>query len=169
MCGDHSYEAASEALERDWDRMVTFYDFPKEHWGHLRTTNPVESPFAALRLRTDAAKRYKLGRSGDSGDLEAMLRIAEQPSRLNFLSLMEGSISGTVCGMESPLNPSEKVDRLMSFTQPIDVTSTGVDKCTGISTAIPTNYHACNGLNARFNRVQLLGAGHYSWCERRRA
>ncbi len=29
-CGDHSYEAASEALERDWDRMVTFYDFPKE-------------------------------------------------------------------------------------------------------------------------------------------
>ena len=32
-CGDHSYEAASEALERDWDRMVTFYDFPKEHWG----------------------------------------------------------------------------------------------------------------------------------------
>ena len=47
-CGDHSYEAASEALERDWDRMVTFYDFPKEHWGHLRTTNPVESPFAAL-------------------------------------------------------------------------------------------------------------------------
>ena len=46
-------------LERDWDRMITFYDFPKEHWQHLRTTNPVESPFAALRLRTDAAKRYK--------------------------------------------------------------------------------------------------------------
>ena len=39
--------------------MITFYDFPKEHWSHLRTTNPVESPFAALRLRTDAAKRYK--------------------------------------------------------------------------------------------------------------
>lgn len=39
--------------------MMTFYDFPREHWQHLRTTNPVESPFAALRLRTDAAKRYK--------------------------------------------------------------------------------------------------------------
>ena len=39
--------------------MVTFYDFPLEHWRHIRTTNPVESPFAALRLRTDAAKRYK--------------------------------------------------------------------------------------------------------------
>ncbi len=58
-CGDHSYEAASEAIERDWERMVTFYDYPREHWRHLRTTNPVESPFAALRLRTDAAKRYK--------------------------------------------------------------------------------------------------------------
>jgi putative transposase len=39
--------------------MVTFYSFPKEHWKHLRTTNPMESPFAGLRLRTDAAKRYK--------------------------------------------------------------------------------------------------------------
>ena len=58
-CVDHSYEAASEAIERDWERMVTFYDFPREHWRHLRTTNPVESPFAALRLRTDAARRYK--------------------------------------------------------------------------------------------------------------
>ena len=58
-CGDHSYEAAKEAIERDWERMVTFYDYPREHWRHLRTTNPVESPFAALRLRTDAARRYK--------------------------------------------------------------------------------------------------------------
>ena len=58
-CGDHSYEAAREAIEQDWERMVTFYDYPKEHWRHLRTTNPVESPFAAVRLRTDAARRYK--------------------------------------------------------------------------------------------------------------
>ena len=34
-CRDRSYEAAAEALERDWDRMITFYDFPKEHWGHI--------------------------------------------------------------------------------------------------------------------------------------
>ena len=58
-CREHSYERAAESLERDWERMVTFYDFPLEHWRHIRTTNPVESPFAALRLRTDAAKRYK--------------------------------------------------------------------------------------------------------------
>jgi transposase-like protein len=50
---------AVETLERDWERMVAFYNFPKEHWKHLRTTNPVESPFAAVRLRTAAGKRYK--------------------------------------------------------------------------------------------------------------
>ena len=50
---------AMETLERDWERMVAFYAFPKEHWKHLRTTNPVESPFAAVRLRTAAGKRYK--------------------------------------------------------------------------------------------------------------
>ena len=58
-CRKESYLGAKEALERDWERMVTFYQFPKEHWRHLRTTNVVESPFAALRLRTAAAKRFK--------------------------------------------------------------------------------------------------------------
>src|SRR5439155_3731795 len=47
------------ALDRDWERMVTFYQFPREHWKHLRTSNPVESPFAAVRLRTAAARRFK--------------------------------------------------------------------------------------------------------------
>ena len=51
--------AAAHLLEQDWDRMVTFYRFPKEHWIHLRTSNIVESPSAALRLRIDAAKRFK--------------------------------------------------------------------------------------------------------------
>ena len=58
-CRENDYLRAAEALVRDWERMVTFYRFPKEHWIHLRTTNIVESPFAALRLRTGAAKRYK--------------------------------------------------------------------------------------------------------------
>src|SRR5215467_12114691 len=50
---------SGRALDRDWERMVTFYAFPREHWKHLRTSNPVESPFAAVRLRTAAAKRFK--------------------------------------------------------------------------------------------------------------
>jgi transposase-like protein len=58
-CGKKGLEKAGRLIDRDWGRMVTFYRFPKEHWPHLRTTNPIESPFAALRLRTDAAKRFK--------------------------------------------------------------------------------------------------------------
>ena len=58
-CGDTPTSRPQRPWSGTGDRMVTFYDFPKEHWRHLRTTNPVESPFAALRLRTDAAKRYK--------------------------------------------------------------------------------------------------------------
>ena len=58
-CRERGHQAAAETIEQDWGRMMTFYQFPREHWQHLRTTNPVESPFAALRLRTDATKRYK--------------------------------------------------------------------------------------------------------------
>jgi hypothetical protein len=38
---------------------VTFYQFPREHWPHLRTSNVVESPFATVRLRTTAAKERR--------------------------------------------------------------------------------------------------------------
>ncbi|MFN9202699.1 MAG: IS256 family transposase [Gemmatimonas sp.] len=53
------FPKACDRLDRDWARMLTYYQFPKEHWRHLRTTNVVESPFAAVRLRTTAAKRFK--------------------------------------------------------------------------------------------------------------
>ena len=49
--------------------MVSFYNYPKQQWQHLRTTNPVESPFAGLRLRTDAAKRFE-GEQRPGDDLE---------------------------------------------------------------------------------------------------
>ena len=58
-CRKSGCAPAGELLDHDWDRLVAYYSFPLEHWKHLRTTNPVESPFAAVRLRTTAAKRYK--------------------------------------------------------------------------------------------------------------
>jgi len=54
-----AYPKAIERLERDWEPMATYYTFPKEHWKHIRTTNIIESPFAAVRLPTGAAKRFK--------------------------------------------------------------------------------------------------------------
>ena len=51
--------AAAETVLRDWEDFVTFYDYPKEHWVHLRTSNPIESIFSGVRLRTEAAKRMR--------------------------------------------------------------------------------------------------------------
>src|SRR5690606_27679800 len=45
------YPKATACLEKDRDALLTFYDFPAEHWAHLRTTNPIESTFATVRLR----------------------------------------------------------------------------------------------------------------------
>ena len=72
--------AAGRRLEEDWERLVTFYAFPQEHWKHLRTTNVVESPFAAVRLRTGAAKRYKKVENATAVIWKTLL-VAEQGFR----------------------------------------------------------------------------------------
>jgi len=46
------YPKAAECLEKDREVLLTFYDFPAEHWRHIRTTNPIESTFSTVRLRT---------------------------------------------------------------------------------------------------------------------
>jgi transposase-like protein len=50
------YPRACECLAKDREQLLTFYDFPAEHWVHLRTTNPIESTFATVRLRTKKTK-----------------------------------------------------------------------------------------------------------------
>jgi putative transposase len=85
---------AVETLLRDWDRLVTFYSFPHEHWRHLRTTNIVESPFFLVRLRTDASRRYKRV-EGATAVIWKLLQVAEQSWRkLNAPELMPLVASG---------------------------------------------------------------------------
>jgi len=50
------YPKATECLEKDKEGLFTFYSFPAQHWPHLRTTNPIESTFATVRLRTHRTK-----------------------------------------------------------------------------------------------------------------
>jgi len=71
---------AVERLADDWERLVTFYQFPREHWPHLRTTNVVESPFATVRLRTTAAKRFKKVENA-TAVIWKILRVAESTFR----------------------------------------------------------------------------------------
>ena len=74
------FPKATNKLLRDWDRMITFYSFPKEHWVHIRTTNVVESPFSSTRLRTDAAKRFKKLESA-TAMIWKLLQVAEKNFR----------------------------------------------------------------------------------------
>jgi transposase-like protein len=88
------YPRACECLRKDKEDLFTFYDFPAEHWVHLRTTNPIESTFATVRLRT---KRTK-GCGSRTATLTMVYKLAEQAERhwrrLNahklILTLIEG-------------------------------------------------------------------------------
>jgi transposase-like protein len=75
-----AYPKAVETLARDWDQLITVYRFPQAHWKHLRTTNIVESPFAAVRRRTGAAKRFKKV-SNATALIWKLLRVAESRFR----------------------------------------------------------------------------------------
>ena len=50
------YPEATDCLAKDRDVLLRFYDFPAEHWKHIRSTNPIESTFATVRLRTDQTR-----------------------------------------------------------------------------------------------------------------
>jgi putative transposase len=85
---------AVERLAHDWDRLATFYQFPREHWRHLRTTNVVESPFATARLRTGAAKRFKKVESA-TAIIWKLLQVAESTfRRLNAPELLPAVYAG---------------------------------------------------------------------------
>jgi transposase-like protein len=81
------YERAARCLEDDLDRCLTFYQFPEAHWPHLRTTNVIESPFASVRLRTNAAKRFKKTKSGVHLVHEVMKRLQQRWRRLKSAHL----------------------------------------------------------------------------------
>ena len=96
------YPEACECLKQDRDVLLAFYDFPAEHWKHLRTTNPIESTFATIRLRHRRTKGCGTRRAS----LTMMFKLAKSAEkkwrRLNgherFVSLLEGKkfVNGTL-------------------------------------------------------------------------
>ena len=74
---------AADTVVRDWESFVSFYDFPTEHWVHLRTTNPLESVFSAVRLRTDVTRRMKRRDSALYMVFKVALRLSERWRPLN--------------------------------------------------------------------------------------
>jgi putative transposase len=88
-CKTNGLDKAAEILNADWERMMTFYSFPKDHWQHIRTTNVVESPFAAMRLRTDAAKRFKKVENATAVIWKMMLVAEKRFRKLNAPELLQ--------------------------------------------------------------------------------
>jgi putative transposase len=71
------YDKACECLKKDRPELMTFYDFPAEHWGHLRTTNPIESTFATIRLRHRRTK----GNGTRRACLTMMFKLAQSAEK----------------------------------------------------------------------------------------
>jgi transposase-like protein len=71
------YPKATECLAKDREELLAFYDFPAEHWKHLRTTNPIESTFATIRLRHRRTK----GSGSRLASLTMMFKLAESAAR----------------------------------------------------------------------------------------
>lgn len=71
------YPKASDCLAQDRETLLTFYDFPALHWQHLRTTNPIESTFATVRLRTNKT-RGCVARGGMLAMAFKLMKVAEQ-------------------------------------------------------------------------------------------
>jgi transposase-like protein len=90
------YTNACECLAKDRDVLLAFYDFPAEHWRHLRTTNPIESTFATIRLRHRRTK----GNGSRIASLTMMFKLAESAARrwrmLNGHELLPDVIQGVV-------------------------------------------------------------------------
>lgn len=90
------YPKATECLAKDRKELLAFYDFPAEHWMHLRTTNVIESVFATVRLRTEKTK----GSGTRVACLTMVFKLMQSASRhwrgLNGSALLAEVIKGTV-------------------------------------------------------------------------
>jgi putative transposase len=88
------YPKAWERIEKDSDVLLSFYDFPAEHWRHLRTTNPIESAFATIRLRHRRTKGSGTRRACLAMMFKLGVHAEKRWRRLNghkqIISLLEG-------------------------------------------------------------------------------
>ena len=89
------YHKAVESLVKDRDRLLTFYDFPAAHWKHIRTTNPIESTFATVRLRTAKTKGCLSRKTALAMTYKLILSAKRKWRRLDgsnqFAELIEGA------------------------------------------------------------------------------
>jgi putative transposase len=87
---------ATECLEKDRAELLAFYDFPAEHWGHLRTSNPIESTFATVRLRTYRTKGPGSRLAGLAMAFKLTQKAEKGWRRLNKSEMLQEVVDGIV-------------------------------------------------------------------------
>jgi len=90
---DAKYPKAMEKLDRDWKHLIAFYDFPAEHWRHLRTTNPIESSFATVKLRTRVTKGAGSKKAALAMAYKLLAAAQERWRRFNGHELVAGVLN----------------------------------------------------------------------------
>ena len=101
------YEKASACLAKDREALLAFYDFPAEHWQHVRSTNPVESTFATVRLRTNQTKGC-LSRDTALALVFKLVKSAERHwRRLNGTNRLGEIIEGVSFRDGEPINAAK--------------------------------------------------------------
>lgn len=88
------YPRAMECLAKDKESLLAFYDFPAEHWVHLRTTNPIESIFATVRLRTGKTKNCGSRKTTLTMAYKLMVTAQKRWRRLRGYRLLADVIQG---------------------------------------------------------------------------
>jgi transposase-like protein len=88
------YRRAVECLLKDRDALLTYFAYPKQHWLSLKTTNPIESIFATVRLRTNAARRIKSPRSALYLIFQLILRAQKKWRRINAPQMVTKVLKG---------------------------------------------------------------------------
>jgi transposase-like protein len=77
------YPKAVDTLTKDQDELLTFFDFPAEHWIHLRTTNPIESTFSTVKARTKKTKGAGSRKAGLAMAFKLLLAAEKHWRRIN--------------------------------------------------------------------------------------
>jgi len=88
------YPRAVDCLLKDQEALLTFYAYPRQHWPSLKTTNPIESIFAPVKLRTNAAKRIRSPRSALFLIFQLIVKAQKRWRRLNAPELVAKVIQG---------------------------------------------------------------------------
>jgi transposase-like protein len=100
---DQRYAKAVETLIKDQDHMLTFFDFPAEHWLHLRTTNPIESTFATVKARTKKTKGAGSRKAGLAMAWKLLMAAQDRWRRVNAPHL----VALVKAGVEFPNGEAE--------------------------------------------------------------